>query len=68
MQPGQKKKLELRQFKMSDVKFPANESKGPIVVMIGRRGTGKSMLVRDLMYHHQDVPAGVIISGTEMGK
>lgn len=64
---GAKKQLSLDRFKMSSVRFPANESKGPIVVMIGRRGTGKSVLVKDLMYHHQDVPKGVIISGTEMG-
>lgn len=61
------KRLDLRKFNMSEVSFAANDSKGPIVVMIGRRGTGKSMLVKDLMYHHQDVPKGIIISGTEMG-
>ena len=59
--------LRLGRFKMTSITFPANESKGPIVVMIGRRGTGKSMLVKDLMYHHQDVPQGIVISGTELG-
>jgi hypothetical protein len=34
-------------------------------VLIGRRDTGKSFLVRDLLYHHQDIPIGTVISGTE---
>ena len=41
------------------------ENKGPVVVLIGRRDTGKSFLVRDLLYYHQDIPIGTVISGTE---
>ena len=40
---------------------------GPVVVFIGRRDTGKSFLVRDLLYYHQDIPIGTVISGTESG-
>tara|TARA_B110000208_G_scaffold192063_1_gene262443 strand:+ start:4205 stop:4978 length:774 start_codon:yes stop_codon:yes gene_type:complete len=36
-----------------------------VVVFIGKRETGKSFLVRDLLYHHQDIPVGAVISGTE---
>jgi hypothetical protein len=36
-----------------------------VVVFIGRRRTGKSTLVRDLLFHHQDLPMGCVISGTE---
>ena len=36
-----------------------------VAVFIGRRRTGKSTLVRDLLYHHQAMPAGTVISGTE---
>jgi hypothetical protein len=36
-------------------------------VLIGRRDTGKSFLVRDLLYYHQDIPIGTVISGTEEG-
>lgn len=36
-----------------------------VVVLIGKRETGKSFLVRDLLYYHQDIPVGTIISGTE---
>jgi hypothetical protein len=33
--------------------------------MIGKRNTGKSFLVKDLLYHHRDIPIGNVLSGTE---
>jgi hypothetical protein len=36
-----------------------------VCIFIGRRRTGKSTLVRDLLFHHQDIPLGTVISGTE---
>ena len=57
--------LELRKFDMKSIVFDQAEAKGPVIVMIGRRDTGKSMLVRDLLYSHQDIPVGAVISGTE---
>ena len=59
--------LELKKFDMKTISFKPNESKGPVVVLIGRRDTGKSFLVRDLLYYHQDIPIGTVISGTEEG-
>ena len=59
--------LELKKFDMRWITFHANENKGPVIVMIGRRDTGKTFLVRDLLYHHQDIPIGTVISGTEAG-
>jgi GTP-binding protein EngB required for normal cell division len=52
---------------MKSITFKATEAKGPVIVLIGRRDTGKSYLVRDLLYHHRDVPIGTVISGTEAG-
>jgi len=52
---------------MKDISFKPNENKGPVVVLIGRRDTGKSYLVRDLLWYHQDIPIGTVISGTEAG-
>ncbi len=31
------------------------------------RAPGKSYLVKDLLYYHQDIPVGTVISGTEAG-
>tara|TARA_B110000971_G_scaffold20428_1_gene18658 strand:+ start:4011 stop:4856 length:846 start_codon:yes stop_codon:yes gene_type:complete len=59
--------LELKKFNMKDISFKASESKGPVVVLIGKRDTGKSFLVRDLLYYHQDIPIGTVIAGTEEG-
>jgi|TARA_Y100000389_G_C17430906_1_gene502553 hypothetical protein len=59
--------LELRKFNMREITFKPNENKGPVIVMIGRRDTGKSFLVRDLLFYHQDIPIGTVISGTEAG-
>ena len=59
--------LDLKKFDMRSIVFDPNENKGPVIVLIGRRDTGKSYLVRDLLYHHQDVPVGMVISGTEAG-
>ena len=59
--------LDLKKFDMKNISFRPDENKGPVVVLIGRRDTGKSFLVRDLLYHHQDIPIGTVISGTEAG-
>ena len=59
--------LELKKFDMKNISFKPNETQGPVIVLIGRRDTGKSFLVRDLLYYHQDIPIGTVISGTEAG-
>ncbi len=52
-------KIQLKKFDMRKV------SERSVICMIGSRGAGKSVLVRDVLYHHQDIPAGMVISGTE---
>ena len=59
--------LELKKFDMKSISFKPNENKGPVIVLIGKRDTGKSFLVRDLLYYQQDIPIGTVISGTEEG-
>ena len=59
--------LELKKFDMKNISFKASENKGPVIVLIGKRDTGKSFLVRDLLFYHQDIPIGTVISGTEEG-
>jgi hypothetical protein len=51
--------LELKKFNMNQI------NKDKVVVFIGKRETGKSFLVKDLLYYNQDVPVGTVISGTE---
>lgn len=52
-------KLELKKFDMRTLKDDS------VVVFIGRRNTGKSVLVKDIMCHNQKLPVGIVISGTE---
>ena len=51
--------LELKKFDMASI------PDGKVVVFVGKRETGKSFLVRDLLYYKQDIPVGCVISGTE---
>jgi len=61
--------MELKKFDMRKIQFQSNDSidksKGPVIVLLGKRGTGKSFLIKDIMYHHRSIPVGTVISGTE---
>lgn len=60
--------LNLSKFDMKNIQFDPKKSHGPVIVLIGRRDTGKSFLVKDLLYNiGQDIPFGTVISGTEAG-
>jgi len=59
--------LDLKKFSMKNISFSPTENNGPVIVLIGRRDTGKSFLVRDLLYYQQSIPIGTVISGTEEG-
>lgn len=37
----------------------------PSIVMIAKRGSGKSYAVRDILYHHRHIPGGVVIAPTD---
>jgi hypothetical protein len=39
----------------------------PTIVIIGKRGTGKSTLIKDLLWHMRKTPLFVCMSGTEEG-
>lgn len=52
-------KLELKKFDITKVQDDK------VIVMIGKRGTGKSFLIQDLLFYHQDIPVGTVISPTE---
>jgi hypothetical protein len=52
-------KLELRRFDPTKIK---NDS---VVVFIGKRNTGKSYCMKDILSHNKDIPVGVVVSPTE---
>ena len=53
--------LELKKFDMRNISFKPADNAGPVIVLIGRRDTGKSFLVKDMLYYHQDIPIGTVI-------
>jgi hypothetical protein len=52
-------KLQLKRFDMSSI------GDDRVIMLIGKRDTGKSYLVRDLLSYHTDIPVGTVISPTE---
>ena len=51
--------IQLKKFDMKQI----NDDK--VVVLVGKRETGKSFLCKDLLHRHKDIPCGQVISGTE---
>jgi len=51
--------IQIKRFDMSEI------TSDKVVVLIGKRNTGKSFLVKDILYHHRSMPVGQVISGTE---
>ena len=51
--------LKITKFDMSSMKDDK------VIVLIGKRETGKSVLVKDLLFYQKDIPIGTVISATE---
>jgi hypothetical protein len=45
--------------------FDMKKIKNSICIFLGRRGTGKSILIKDLLWHHQDIPMVMALSHTD---
>jgi hypothetical protein len=59
----------IRKFNMDILKerCAMDSHKSPMIVIIGKKDTGKSFLTRDILYHTQECfPIGTVISGTEV--
>jgi len=52
-------KLPIRQFKFE------NMGDNPAIVMIAKRGSGKSWVVRAILHHFKQVPCGIVIAPTD---
>eukprot|EP00798_Chlamydomonas_sp_ICE-L_P009413 gene9413-biopygen9358 len=51
--------LPLKKFDITDIRHDK------VIVLIGKRETGKSFLVRDILFHNRAIPIGTVISPTE---
>lgn len=51
--------ISIKAFDMKKIK------KDSIVVLLGKRNTGKSFLTKDILYHKKDIPLGVVVSRTD---
>jgi hypothetical protein len=58
--------LQLQQFDMKTLIYN-EEGKflNPRIAMIAKSGSGKSWVVRDIMYHIKDIPCGTVIAPTD---
>ena len=56
-----KKHMEIKEFDMRSFK----RNKNPAIVIIAKRGSGKSFICRDILNYLRDIPVGIIISRTE---
>ncbi|AYV77429.1 MAG: packaging ATPase [Dasosvirus sp.] len=52
-------KIPIREFKLEDM------VDNPSIIMIAKRGSGKSWVTKAIMYNQSDVPVGLVISPTE---
>jgi hypothetical protein len=52
--------LRLKKFNLDEMNPLA------VIVAIGKRRSGKSFLLRDLLSRHQSIPVGLVMSATEM--
>jgi hypothetical protein len=51
--------IKIKEFNMSQVRPDS------VCVYVARRNSGKSTLIKDTLFHHQDIPVGTVISPTE---
>ena len=61
--------FQLRKFDINMIKerCEIDSRKSPMIVIIGKKDTGKSFLVRDILFNTQNCfPVGTVISGTEV--
>lgn len=53
-------KLELKKFNPQEMKQDS------VIVMIGKRRSGKSYCLKDILSYHSSFPCGIVISGSEL--
>jgi hypothetical protein len=61
--------FQIRKFNIETIRdrCEIDSKKSPMIVVIGKKDTGKSFLVKDILFHTQAAfPVGTVISGTEV--
>lgn len=58
---GSMDSIQLRRFEPDDM------VKDCVAIAVGKRGTGKSILLTDILYHKRNIPVGLVVSATEGG-
>ena len=58
--------LQLEKFDMKNLVYDQNgDFLNPRIAMIAKSGSGKSWVIRDIMYYMKDIPCGTIIAPTD---
>jgi energy-coupling factor transporter ATP-binding protein EcfA2 len=60
-------KIKIRPFNPNALEARRLSGSPPTIVVIGRRGCGKSTLIVDLLYYMRNIPMFICMSGTEEG-
>ncbi len=56
--------MDYKKFKIFEFKLD-KMVENPSIVMIAKRGSGKSYVSRDIIYHYRHIPGGVVIAPTD---
>lgn len=59
--------LQIKKFDATIISQKRRSESAPIICVIGKRNTGKSEVIRNLLYHNRTIPTGIVISPTESG-
>jgi hypothetical protein len=58
--------IDLKKFDMNKLRYNQDGTfLNPCIAMIAKRNSGKSWLIRDIMYNLKDIPGGCIIAPTD---
>ena len=60
-------RLQIKKFNPVVLSDKIASDASPVICIIGKRNTGKSEVIRSLLYYNKNIPSGIVISPTEMG-
>ena len=60
-------RLQIKKFGPSTLTEKIASDSSPVICILGKRNTGKSEIIRSLLYYNNTIPCGIVISPTESG-